>query len=236
MLDSGTESVDAGGADVETPPLPAMVEPAAVDPHSNRVGSAAETLCSLAQRQPAATRGSVATYQRLLDALLNKRLETRMRGELRRELIQQLLRPTSGLRHRSRHRHRPYRSMTSPERFGPAQESRAECPLNSISRVAAAIRDTADRVLLLKREPCRQGAEPARRHARERRAGAASWSSSVRCRRQLERAPGDRAASPIDELAESRHPVLTHEAVGILGIPEPPWLERPGAQARGRRG
>ena len=100
----------------------------------------------------------------------------------------------------------------------------AECAFHSNSRVAAPIRDVANRVLLLEREPCRQRAEPAA-GTTEGFAALLHWIVRQRVAREFERVPGDRAEGPIDEVAESRQPVLAHKAVWVFGIPEPPRLD-----------
>src|SRR5436190_9859853 len=92
----------------------------------------------------------------------------------------------------------------------------AECAFHGNSRVAAPIRDVPYRVLLLEREPCRQRAEPAA-GTTEGFAALLNWIVRRRVAREFERVPGDRADSPIDQVAESRQPVLTHKAVWVLG-------------------
>jgi hypothetical protein len=64
-----------------------VVESATVDPHPNRVGTAAQALSCLGQRQPSPVLLRVMR-ERLVDARLHKRLETRMRSELSGQLVE----------------------------------------------------------------------------------------------------------------------------------------------------
>jgi hypothetical protein len=64
-----------------------MVESPTVDPHPNRIGTAAQALGCLGQRQPSSVLLNVMS-ERLVDARLHKRLETGMRGELSSQLIE----------------------------------------------------------------------------------------------------------------------------------------------------
>ena len=64
-----------------------MVESSTVDPHPNGIGTAAQTLGCLGQRQPSSVT-LVVLSERLVDARLHKRLETGMRSELISQLIE----------------------------------------------------------------------------------------------------------------------------------------------------
>jgi hypothetical protein len=79
---------------------------------------------------------------------------------------------------------------------------------------------------LLERKPWWQGAEPATGPS-ERFTTSRGWIIGRGVADQIECAPGDRAGSSVDELAESRDPVLTDEAVWILGITERPRFDDP---------
>jgi hypothetical protein len=98
--------------------------------------------------------------------------------------------------------------------------------LDSISRVSAAIRDLTNCILLLERKPRRQRPKPATGTS-ERRTTSCGWIVGCDVADQLQRAPGDGAGSSVDELAESRDPVVTDEAIWILSVAEQTRFDDP---------
>src|SRR5262249_54058781 len=101
----------------------------------------------------------------------------------------------------------------------PTPVTGVECTLDSGSRIPAPVRDLAYRVFLLQREPRRKRAEPAAGPS-EGPAALRNWIVGRRVLCELERVPRDRTCGSIDEVAESRQPVLADKAVGIFGVPE----------------
>jgi hypothetical protein len=112
--------------------------------------------------------------------------------------------------------------MPCPVRLLP--EPGVEGTLDCSSRVSALVRDPADRIFLLEREPSGQGSEPV--------AGSGKSGASGSCVvprghavGELESAPADGATSLVDEAAESLYAVLSNKRVRVLRAGEQPRLE-----------